>query len=170
MAFLLFLCIVSSLSNPVVFPKGNSAWVYDVKNGQPAMWASTIANYNNQTVGKPSTLNIIYSYGGDFEYYSDSSDPYQVYFDASAQQAANTYQKTSGVEWIVTVIDGRMDGGESWSPDFSKITPAGAQTWAHNTASLYCSYPVVDGIQIDLEPFTEPYLDNLLVFFEAAFQ
>jgi hypothetical protein len=164
LAFVFGLLFTVGLSNPVVFPKGNSAWVYDVKNGQPAMWASTIANYNNQTSGKPSTLNIIYSYGGDFEYYPDSSDPYQVYFDASAQAAANTYQKTQGVEWVVTVIDGRMDGGESWSPDFSKITPAEAQIWADNTAALYCSYSVVDGIQIDLEPFTEPYLDNLLVF------
>jgi len=156
--------LVWGQSNPVVFPKGNSAWVYDVKNGQPAMWASTIANYNNQSSGKPSVLNIIYSYGGDFEYYPDAASPYQVYFDASAQQAANTYQKTAGVEWVVTVIDGRMDGGQSYSPDFSKLTPAEAQIWADNTATLYCSYSVVDGIQIDLEPFVEPYLDNLLVF------
>jgi len=128
------------------------------------MWASTIADYNNRTTGKPSALNIIYSYGGDFEYYPDSDNPFQVYFDASAQQAANTYAKTSGVSWIVTVIDGRMDGGESWSPDFSKISSADAQVWADNTAQLYCSFAVVDGIQIDLEPFAEPYLDNLLVF------
>jgi len=161
---LLALFLVNALSNPVVFPKGNSAWVYDVKNGQPAMWASTIAAYNNQTVGKASTLNIIYSYGGDFEYYPGSANPYEVYFDANAQAAANTYQKTQGVQWVVEVIDGRMDGGESWSPDFSKITPAEAQIWADNTATLYCSYAVVDGIQIDLEPFIEPYLDNLLVF------
>jgi len=158
--------VAQAFANPNLFPIGNSAWVYDVKGGQPAMWASSIAGYNSGTPTNVSNLNIIYSYGGDFELYLDSPDPYQVYFDATAQQAATTYSNTKGVNTVVTVIDGVMNGGQSYSPDFSAITPDGARQWADNTASLYCSFSVVDGIQIDLEPFVEPYIDNLLIFLQ----
>jgi hypothetical protein len=57
-----------------------------------------------------------------------------------------------------------MDGGQSYSPDLSKLTAAQVNAWADATAETYCSFDVIDGIQLDLEPSRKPYYDNLLIF------
>jgi len=142
-------------------PTGKATWVYDVAGGQPAMWASAIAAFNKDAQ-KP--IEIIYSYGGDMEYYPDDKNPFQTYFPLSSQQAAQTYSEIKGVTTVILVIDGRMDGGEDYSPDLSKLTAAQAKQWAAVTAELYCSFPQVGGLQIDLEPFKDPYKTNLIVF------
>jgi hypothetical protein len=99
-------------------PKGAAAWVYDVNGGQPAMWSGDIAAFN---AAARQPINVIWSYGGDMEYYPGTPNPYNTYFGAANQQEASIYQQTPGVAYVVTVIDGRMDGGESWSPDLSKL-------------------------------------------------
>ena len=88
----------------------------------------------------------------------------QVYFSDQSQQAAAKYAASPGVDRVIAVVDGRMDGGEDWSPDLSKRTTAEVEAWADETATVYCSYAVVAGLQIDLEPITPKYLPNLLVF------
>eukprot|EP01113_Clastostelium_recurvatum_P028003 TRINITY_DN3392_c0_g1_i2.p1 TRINITY_DN3392_c0_g1~~TRINITY_DN3392_c0_g1_i2.p1 ORF type:complete len:359 (+),score=87.02 TRINITY_DN3392_c0_g1_i2:28-1104(+) len=142
-------------------PRGTGTWVYDEKNGQTAMWAQNLTGFNTRT-SKP--INIVFSYGGDMEYYPGSSNPYQTYFSAESQEAAMAYSKVPGVQSIITVVDGRMDGGQDWSPDLSKLTPVQLQTWANVTAATYCNNVLVSGIQIDLEPFRPPYEAATLVF------
>jgi len=154
--------ITNDLNVAAAPPKGNAAWVYDVKGGQPAMWAPQIGGFNQGNVNH--SISIVYSYGGDMEYYPDLGQPYQTYFDASSQQAAKTYSQTQGVKSVICVVDGRMDGGEDWSPDLSKLTIQQVDEWADVTAELYCSYPQVAGIQVDLEPFRPPYVAHVIEF------
>ena len=140
-------------------PKGAAAWVYDAKGGQPAMWSSNIAEFNTQAANKG--INTIWSYGGDMEQWSGK---FYSYFPAQSQQEATIYKNTTGVEYVVAVVDGRMDGKQTWSPDLSKLSTAQVQQWADVTADTYCSFQQIDGLQLDLEPFAAPYLDNLLLF------
>jgi hypothetical protein len=148
-------------AQPPLPPAGASAWVYDDKNGPIAMWADEIGMFND---GAKTPINTIWSYGGDMEYYPREHPPYQTYFDAHAQAAALKYGSTKGVDYVVTVIDGVMNGGESWSPDLSKFNEAQLKEWADVTTTTYCKYDQVDGIQMDLEPFAGKYKAPFLIF------
>ena len=154
---------------PLMPPQGHvAAWLYDdrPKKHQPApppssvaMWSSAIAAFNG---GATRPINVAYSYAGDMEYYPDGP---QTYFPASAVAAAAKYaQSTNGVEYVVAVVDGRMDGGHSFSPDLSKRTQAEVEAWANSTAQIVCASANVDGIQIDLEPVAPPYATRLVQF------
>jgi len=152
-----------------VLPFGNAAWVYDLSYGKmqaggTAMWASWIGKYNS--VAKPgSVITTVYTYGGDMEYYPDDpTNPYQTYFTPDNQAAALAYKSVPGVKYVIAVCDGRMDGGEEWSPDLSQLTLTQTYRWADRLARLYCSYDFIDGVQVDLEPFRAPYATNLLGF------
>lgn len=93
--------------------------------------------------------------------------PGQTYFPADSQAAALAYAATPGVNYVSVVIDGRMDGGEPYSPDLSRLSHAQLLAWASDTAALYCSVDAVDGIQLDLEPFEGKYKAPFLVFLGA---
>ena len=163
------LSLVAGTSVSVLPPRGNAAWVYDTKGGAAAMWSDQIGAYNAQA--KPcAQISTIFTYGGDMEWYPASSPPGAVYFEQQSQDAASKYGALAGVKHVVAVVDGRMDGGQSWSPDMSKLTATQASQWADTTASLYCSFDTVDGLQIDLEPMTGKYLPNLLVFLKRLGQ
>eukprot|EP00164_Ancoracysta_twista_P006035 GFYU01008324.1.p1 GENE.GFYU01008324.1~~GFYU01008324.1.p1 ORF type:complete len:413 (-),score=132.26 GFYU01008324.1:32-1120(-) len=144
-------------------PRGNAVWTYDVVDGQPAMWSPQIQKFN-EGAAKNAAFNIVYSYGGDMEYYPDLANPFQTYFDAQNQDAAEIYGSTEGVNTVIAVVDGRMNGGQSWSPDLSKLNTTAVKEWASNTASLYCSFETVAGLQIDLEPYEAPYASHLTLF------
>jgi len=135
---------------------------YDVKNGQPGMWAPQIRDFN--TNNNNHTISTIYSYGGDMEYYPGMNPPFQTYFSSDSQQAATIYSKVTGVQSVICIVDGQMDGGQSWSPNLSNLTVSQVEQWADITADLYCSFDQVSGIQIDLEPFEPPYAKNLIAF------
>jgi hypothetical protein len=158
--FLLGLVAVVAQEPPFP-PRGAAAWVYDEKGGGVAEWTVDVAGFNRLS---KTPLSTIFSYGGDMEYYPSSPSPFQTYFPASSQAAAAAYNSTHGVSYVILVIDGRMDGGQSYSPDLSKLTNAQLKEWADVTASLYCSVDVVDGIQLDLEPFAGKYVSPFLVF------
>jgi hypothetical protein len=143
---------------------GAAAWVYDTKGGEPAEWADDISAFN---LAAKTPLSIIFSYGGDMEYYPNSAQPFMTYFPPASVAAAESYNSTPGVNHVITVIDGRMDGGEAYSPDLSKLTHQQLLEWAIGVAELYCSYDVVSGIQLDLEPFTGKYVEPFLVFLTA---
>jgi len=152
---------------------GNSAYVYDVdlgnkQQGASGMWSTWITDFNT---GATNPISTVFSYGGDMEYYpDDTKNPYQTYLDMPEQNAALTYRRANQVHQVELVIDGREDGGETWSPDFSKLSTAEIHHWADNTAALYCSYPFVDGVQIDLEPFKPPYRNGTLEFYRRLSQ
>lgn len=77
----------------------------------------------------------------------------------------------------MAIIDGRCDGVEMceaygfWPyggdkgvyPDVSKVSADEMTALATATAQLYCASDAVDGVQIDLEPFADPYRANLKV-------
>ena len=161
-SLLLLLCVSVQPLNLSV--SGAAAWVYDTTGGQPAEWADDISHFN---LAAASPLSVIFSYGGDMEYYPNSPQPFMTYFPSASVAAAESYNATPGVAHVITVIDGRMDGGEAYSPDLSKLTPQQLIEWANGVAELYCSYDVVSGIQLDLEPFSGKYVDPLLLFLTA---
>lgn len=155
-------CGAASDANPSLSlpPKGNAAWVYDMKSGETGMWADELKSYNSEAKSG-AQINTVFSYGGDMEWYSPAG---QVYFDQSAQSAAQKYQADGNKPYIVAVVDGRMDGTQSYSPDLSKRTEAEVLAWADDTAALYCSFPIVSGLQVDLEPVKDPYTTHLILF------
>ena len=116
------------------FPIGNAAWVYDTKGGAAGMWADSIGSFNSNATACAKVATV-YSYGGDMEWYSPAG---QVYFSDQSQQAAAKYAAAPGVDRVIAVVDGRMDGGEDWSPDLSKRTKAEVEAWADTTATVYC--------------------------------
>lgn len=131
--------------------------------GEVAMWSDWIGRYN-QMARESSRITTVYTYGGDMEYYpDDGKNAYQTYFTKANQDAAKKYKATFGVKYVIAVIDGRMDGGEEWSPDVSLLTVQQVQFWADRLARLYCSFDFIDGVQVDLEPFNGRYRANLLV-------
>ena len=147
-----------------VLPRGAAAWVYDASGGQPAEWADDIAAFNAKA---HTPIRTIFTYGGDMELYLGSTNPFQTYFPPGNQAAAALYNATPGVESVILVVDGRMDGGEDYSPDLTKLSDAQIVEWAGLTAELYCSVAAVDGIQMDLEPIAGKYRAPLVVFIGA---
>ena len=145
-------------------PRGAGAWVYDAAGGEPAEWAADIAKFNARA---RTPIRTVFSYGGDMELYLGTQNPFQTYFPPANQAAAVAYSATPGVESVVLVVDGRMDGGESYSPDLTKLTSAQIVEWAGLTAELYCAVDAVAGIQIDLEPSTGKYRAPLVTFIGA---
>ena len=47
--------------------------------------------------GRRKCKLIVFSYGGDMEYYPDLNPPFQTYFSAASQQAATTYSQVIGI-------------------------------------------------------------------------
>jgi len=126
------------------------------------MWAEWIETFNN---GTGSDIKTVYAYGGDMEYYpEDIKNPTQTYLSAASIQEIQKYRQVPGVEQVIAVVDGRQDGTQDWAPDLSKLTKWEVDLWAARTAWLYCSYPEIDGLQIDLEPAGGKYQPNLVVF------
>ena len=108
---------------------------------------------------RPPTNPIPISWAHPFsfqEYYPALPQPFQTYFPASNQEAAAAYNATPGIDYVILVIDGRMDGGQSYDPDLSKLNNSQLQDWADEVAELYCSFDIVDGIQMDLEVSAAP--------------
>ena len=104
---------VAALVDGVLPPRGNAAWVYDVKGGAVAMWADQIGDFNS-ACKDCAVINTVFSYGGDMEWYPDLNPPGQTYFAQQSQEAASTYGGLRGIEHVVAVVDGRMDGGQTW--------------------------------------------------------
>jgi hypothetical protein len=133
-----------------------------MKGGAAGMWADELKQYNSEAKSA-AQINTVFSYGGDFEWYSPAG---QTYYPEVSQLAAQKYQAIGSNTYIVAVVDGRMDGAASYSPDLSKRTEAEVLAWADDTAALYCSFPIVGGLQVDLEPIKDPYTTHLTLFIQ----
>jgi hypothetical protein len=108
-----------------------------------------------------------------------STDPaicnISVYFDSNNLAAAKEYSSLNGVKSITALLDARMDGWEqintynhldacdfgNFYPDLRNLSDVSMQRLADDTAKLYCADDVIDGIQVDLEPYHEPYTESL---------
>lgn len=191
------------IGKDTVFTYGHAAYTYGplhctqhscdvVPSCNRAKWSTEIGSYNTPAA-ENSQINIVYSYGGDIEFWAGKSDPkgcdkpastdpqkcnVSIYYDPNNQKAATVYEQVDKVESIVALIDSRMDGWEqiktyndfdgckfgNFYPDLRNLTDAGLQKLADDTARLYCGCPdcdIIDGLQVDLEPYRDPYKDSL---------
>jgi len=108
-----------------------------------------------------------------------STDPtvcnVSVYFDPNNLKAAQAYSEVQGVKSITALLDSRMDGWEqiktyddndycqfgNFYPDLRNLSNVSMQKLADDAAKLYCANDIIDGIQVDLEPYHDPYTESL---------
>jgi len=140
-----------------------------------------------------ASITTIYSYGGYVEFWPAKADPqacwapakdscnYTSYYDPVNKQAAQTYSTTKGVKQIVSLIDSRLDGWNmiqqydkhdacefgDFYPNLNNLTDTQLGKLAKQTAKLYCADDSLGGVQIDLEPYQDPYKQSLETFLTA---
>jgi len=156
-----------------------------------AHWAGPIGDFNKDTSISDVAISQIYSYGGDVEFWPHKSnakacwapaDPALCnatsYYDPNNKLAAAEYAKAPGVKSITALLDARMDGWnmiESYNnydacdfgdfyPNLNNLTAPQIETLGEFTAKLYCQDDNVGGIQVDLEPYQDPYKESLEAF------
>ena len=173
---------------PLLCEPGNVCAV--VPSCNRAGFAPEIEQYNSATADTSDDFSTILSYGGDIEFWASSNntagcaapastDPsvcnVSVYFDDNNVKAAEVYKNVSGVKSITALLDSRMDGWNqiqtydnndncsfgNFYPNPNNLTEAGMAKLAADTANLYCASDVVDGIQVDLEPYSDTYAKSL---------
>jgi hypothetical protein len=161
-----------------------------------AHWKKDIEAFNTDTSISDASISTIYSYGGDVEFWPTGTplDPqacwapakdscnYTSYYDPVNAKAADTYSKAEGVTQIVALMDARLDGWNmitqynnndacnfgDFYPNLNNLTTPQLQKLAKNTAQLYCKDDTLGGIQIDLEPYQDPYKESLETFIKAV--
>jgi hypothetical protein len=155
-----------------------------------AHWAKDIAAFNNATAQTNDDLNIVYAYGGDIEFWPNKTAPdacwatasddlnqcnVSVYYDPNNKHSAEFYKQADGVNSIVALLDSRMDGWDQietyndfdhckfgdFYPNLVNLSDFALDRLAEDTAKLYCVDDTVDGMQVDLEPYKEPFKVNL---------
>ena len=128
----------SKLGRGEVFTWGHAVYTYGplhcteyecdvVPSCNRAEWSTNISEYNN-AAPEDAEINIVYSYGGDIEFWAGKAHPdgcargkipvpfqqdvcnVSVYFDPNNQAAMAVYDQVDKVESIVALLDSRMDG------------------------------------------------------------
>jgi len=159
-----------------------------------AHWAKPIGEFNEDTSISDVKISQIYSYGGDVEFWYTGPDDQACwkpakqdtcnatsYYDDHNRAAAATYSAAPGVESITALLDARMDGWDmitkydnydacdfgDFYPNLNNLTDPHIVSLAESTAKLYCADAHVNGIQVDLEPYQEPYKESLGKFVKA---
>jgi hypothetical protein len=159
-----------------------------------AHWAGPIGDFNQDTSISDVAISQIYSYGGDVEFWPKKSDAQACwapakpdscnatsYYDPNNKAAAGEYAKAPGVKSITALLDARMDGWQmitdynsydacefgDFYPNLNNLTAPQITTLAEYTAKLYCADPNIGGIQVDLEPYQDPYKESLEAFVTA---
>jgi len=158
-----------------------------------AHWAKDIEAFNTDTSISNASITTVYSYGGDVEFWPKKEEPqacwapatpscnYTSYYDDNNKKAAGQYTQTAGVSQIVALLDARLDGWDmieqynnndacnfgDFYPNLNNLTLTQLGALAKQTAKLYCSDPNLGGIQVDLEPYQDPYKESLESFLTA---
>jgi len=159
-----------------------------------AHFAGPIGDFNSDTSISDAAISQIYSYGGDVEFWPSKTnaqacwapaDPSTCnatsYYDNNNKLAANVYAKAPGVKSVTALLDARMDGWNmiqnynkydacdfgDFYPNLNNLTAPQIETLAEHTAKLYCADENLGGIQVDLEPYQDPYKDSLEGFVTA---
>ena len=202
--------LVTPPAGATPFRYGHAAYAYGplhcassdcavVPSCNKAHWSSQIDDYNNEA-SPGSEINIVYSYGGDIEFWAGKANPdgcyapasmnesvcnVSIYYDMNNQYAAHVYKGGAKVESVVALVDSRMDGWEqiatyndfdgckfgNFYPDLRNLSDAGLVKLANDTARLYCNCETcddLDGLQVDLEPYRDPYKTNLNKYVAAV--
>merc|ERR1712216_656783 len=158
-----------------------------------AHWAKDISAFNNDKSISDASISTVYSYGGDVEFWPKKEDPqacwepakdtcnYTSYYDPVNEKAADTYSKVDGVGQIVALLDARLDGWNmieqynnndacnfgDFYPNLNNLTTVQLGKLAKQTSQLFCKDSTLNGIQIDLEPYQDPYKESLETFIKA---
>merc|ERR1712086_15790 len=158
-----------------------------------AHWKSDIEAFNKDTSISNASISTVYSYGGDVEFWPKKEDPqacwapakdtcnFTSYYDPNNKKAADTYAQAEGVSQIVALLDARLDGWDmieaynnndacnfgDFYPNLNNLTAPQLTVLAKQTATLFCQDPNLGGIQIDLEPYQDPYKESLEGFIKA---
>merc|ERR1711934_578376 len=159
-----------------------------------AHWAKDISNFNNDKSISDASISTVYSYGGDVEFWPKKEDPqacwepakddacnFTSYYDPVSKKAADTYSKVDGVGQIVALLDARLDGWNmieqynnndacnfgDFYPNLNNLTKVQLGKLAKQTSQLFCKDSTLNGIQIDLEPYQDPYKESLETFIKA---
>lgn len=127
-----------ALGRGEVFTWGHAAYTYGplhcteyecdvVPSCNRAEWSTNISDYN-KAAQEDGQINIVYSYGGDIEFWAGKAHPdgctrgnipvpfdqdvcnVSVYFDPNNQAAAVVYDQVEKVDSIIALLDSRMDG------------------------------------------------------------
>jgi len=106
---------------------------------------------------------------------------YTSYYDPNNEKAADVYHGAAGVEQVVALLDARLDGWNmieqynhndacefgDFYPNLNNLTDVQLGKLAQQTARLFCKDSNLGGIQIDLEPYQDPYKQSLETFLTA---
>lgn len=156
-----------------------------------AEFRTAIDAFNSDKSVSDAAINIVYSYGGDLEFWPDPHTPHacwapaqspacniSVFFDPVNSLAAKVYGEGTGVESVVALLDGRLDGWQQietyndydgckfgdFYPNLNNLTAAQSMKLAEDTAKLYCADDTLTALQIDLEPYNDVYSASLDMF------
>merc|ERR1711934_923839 len=156
-----------------------------------AHFAGAIGDWNSDTSISDASISQIYSYGGDVEFWPAKTDQQAcwapanpdtcnatTYYDSNNKLAAAEYAKAPGVKSITALLDARMDGWNmienynnydacdfgDFYPNLNNLTAPHIKTLAQYTAKLFCADDNLGGIQVDLEPYQDPYKESLEAF------
>jgi len=158
-----------------------------------AHWKTDIENFNTDTSVSDAKISTVYSYGGDVEFWPKNKNAsacwapasdncnFTSYYDSNNKKAADVYASTSGVSQIVSLIDSRLDGWNmikqynnddacnfgDFYPNLNNLSTPQLGVLAKQTAKLYCEDDNLGGVQIDLEPYQDPYKESLEQFLKA---
>jgi len=159
-----------------------------------AHWAKDIEAFNKDTNISNASISTIYSYGGDVEFWPNKNSPqachapakegtcnYTSYYDQNNEKAADVYRNSVGVKQVVALLDARLDGWDMISsynnndacnfgdfyPNLNNLSAVQLGNLAKQTASLFCKDSNLGGIQVDLEPYQDPYKQSLETFLTA---
>merc|ERR1711865_390244 len=156
-----------------------------------AHWAKDIEAFNTDHSISNASISTIYSYGGDVEFWPNKNSPkacqapavegtcnYTSYYDENNEKAADVYRKSEGIKQVVALLDARLDGWDmitaynkndacnfgDFYPNLNNLSAVQLGHLAKQTASLFCRDANLGGIQVDLEPYQDPYKQSLETF------
>merc|ERR1712193_417795 len=161
-----------------------------VPSCKKAHWKKDIEAFNTDTSISDASISTVYSYGGDVEFWPKKEDPqacwepakdtcnYTSYYDPVNEKAADTYSKVDGVGQIVALLDARLDGWNmieqynnndayNFGDFYPNLPTVQLGKLAKQTSQLFCKDSTLNGIQIDLEPYQDPYKESLETFIKA---
>lgn len=161
-----------------------------------AHWVTDIEAYNKDSE-EDAQISTIYTYGGDIEFWAQKGQldachkpasmdknkcNVSIFYDQQNAAAAEVYRKAEGVKSTIALIDSRMDGWQQikdyndfdgckfgdFYPNLLNLTDPGIERLANETAKLYCAQDIIDGVQVDLEPYKDPYKEPLEKYITAV--
>lgn len=142
------------------------AWIYDHPTAwPPAQWEAHVRHFNANLSSSAHRLDHVAVYGSDVELYEQGWCCRPADAEVTGARLA-AYGADPSVD-VTLVVDGRMDGGQSWSPDLSRLSEQQLESLARWVAQWTCAYERVDGVQLDLEPIAGPWNANLKLFLAA---